>query len=148
MVIAVRTTNAKIITIGVYQYLSNSEMYGNTFMENIKKLYKYDGKCDYQQQYKAILEAEMVTITEGFTDNSPMSPGPSVTVKNTSARNSLNKISPVLDVKQKTAIHRMGYSKTKRNAIRTYGMLWYSIHKQRVRTKFTASVKNLFIIQF
>ena len=82
MVIAVRTTNAKIITIGVYQYLSNSEMYGNTFMENIKKLYKYDGKCDYQQQYKAILEAEMVTTTEGFTDNSPMSPGPYVVIKN------------------------------------------------------------------
>ena len=39
------------------------------------------GKCDGQQQYKAILGSEMVSTTEGFTDNSPMSPSKFVTVK-------------------------------------------------------------------
>ena len=41
---------------------------------NIKKLYKSSGKCDYKQHYKAILEAAMVYIPEGFTDNIPISP--------------------------------------------------------------------------
>ena len=38
-------------------------------------MYKYAGKCDEQNQYKAILEASMVSTTKGFTDNSPMDSG-------------------------------------------------------------------------
>ena len=30
------------------------------------------GKCDDQQQYKAIIEAAMVSTPEGFYDKSPM----------------------------------------------------------------------------
>ena len=40
----------------------------------MKKLYKYDGKCEYQQQYKDVIETAMVYTPEGFTDYSPMSP--------------------------------------------------------------------------
>ena len=58
--------------IGVDQSLSNSVMYEHRCLENIKKSYKSAGKCDYQQQYKAIIEAEMVSTTEGFIDNCPM----------------------------------------------------------------------------
>ena len=48
---------------------------------NITKLYKYDSKCDDQTQYKSILESEMISTPEVSTDNIPMLPGPSVTVK-------------------------------------------------------------------
>ena len=44
-------------------------------------LYKSTVKIDYQQQYKAILEAAMLSIPEVFTNNINMSSGPSVTVK-------------------------------------------------------------------
>ena len=56
-------------------------MYEHVCLVNIKKLYKYSKKIDGQQQYKAILEASMVSIPEVFTDNSPMSPTQSVPVK-------------------------------------------------------------------
>ena len=35
-------------------------------------LYKYAGRCDGQQQYKAILEAAMVSTIEVNTDNIPI----------------------------------------------------------------------------
>ena len=68
-------------TIRIHQSLSNSAFYEHICLENIKKLYKYSGKCDNQQQYKAIIETAMVSTTEEFTDNSLMLPGSSVTVK-------------------------------------------------------------------
>ena len=37
-----------MVTIGVDQSLSNSAMYGHRCLENIKKLYKSDVKCDDQ----------------------------------------------------------------------------------------------------
>ena len=37
-----------------------NEMYEHQCIENINNLYKPAGKCDDQQQYKAIIEAEMV----------------------------------------------------------------------------------------
>ena len=61
-----------MVTMRVDQSLSNSAMYENIFMENIKNLYKYDGKCDDQQQYKAILGESMVSTTELINDNIPM----------------------------------------------------------------------------
>ena len=39
-----------MVAIGVYQLLSNSAMYELSCLENVKKLYKYSGKCDDQQQ--------------------------------------------------------------------------------------------------
>ena len=35
-------------TIGIDQSVSNNDLYGHKFLENIKKLYKHDHKCDYQ----------------------------------------------------------------------------------------------------
>ena len=74
-----------MITFVVNQSLINSVMYEHRCLENINKLYKYAGKCDYQQQYKAILEASKVSTPEIFTVNGPISPSQSVTVKNPSA---------------------------------------------------------------
>ena len=48
-------------------------------------------KCEYQQQYKTIIEAALVSTHEGCTDNSPMTPNPYVSTKNPSARKSLRK---------------------------------------------------------
>ena len=45
-----------MVTIGLYQLLSNSAMYEHRSLENINNLYKYSGKCDYQQHYKDIIE--------------------------------------------------------------------------------------------
>ena len=36
-------------------------------MENIKKLYKCSGKCDNKQQYKVIIEVDMVSSPELIT---------------------------------------------------------------------------------
>ena len=58
--------------------------------KTIKKLYKYDGKCHDQQQHKAIFEKSMVYTPEGFTNNSTISPGSSVPVKNISASKSIH----------------------------------------------------------
>ena len=44
-------TKKYMVTIGIDQSLINSVLYGHRCLENIKKLYKYYGKCDYQQQY-------------------------------------------------------------------------------------------------
>ena len=49
-------------------------------------------------QYKAILEAAMVFTPEGFTDNSPMSRGLSLSVKKPSAIKSLCQFSEAWDV--------------------------------------------------
>ena len=69
------------------------------------------GKCDNQHKYKKILEAVMVPTPEIFTENSPMSLVPSVTVKNPSARNLLCLFTEVFDVKQKTSVQRLGAAK-------------------------------------
>ena len=79
-----------MVTIGIDQSLSNSAFYEHRFLENINKLYKSYGKFDNQQQYKDIIEAEMISTTEIFTDNIPISPGPSVTVKNPITRQLLH----------------------------------------------------------
>ena len=72
-------------TIGIHPSLSKNAIYEHKYLENIKKLYKQAGKCDDQQQFKDILEADMVSTPEGFTNNSPISPMTSTLVKKPSA---------------------------------------------------------------
>ena len=133
-----------MVTIGIDQQLINSAMYEHIFLENINKLYRYAGECDNQNQYKAILEAAMVSTTERFTENSPMSPGPSVNVKNPSARKSPRKFTEILDVKKKASVQRLCADKSKYKAIRSGIMLWSSIPKKRVHTKINERVKKSF----
>ena len=108
-----------MFTIGVYKLLSNSDLYEHRCLQNITKLYKSSGKCDYQQQYKAILGAAMVSTTEGLTENIPMSLNTSVPVDKPNARNPFRKFSELLDVKQKTYVRRLGDAESKYKAIRT-----------------------------
>ena len=72
-----------------------------------QKIYKSSGKCDEQQQYKAIIEAAMKSTYEGFNDNSLMSYGSYVPVKQPNAREFLCKFSETLGVKPKTDFHRL-----------------------------------------
>ena len=48
-------------TIGIDQSLINSALFEHMCLQNIKKLHKYTGKCDYQQQLKEIIEDAMVS---------------------------------------------------------------------------------------
>ena len=75
-------------------------MYEHRCLGKTKKLYTYSGKYDDKLQLKAIIEASMVSNTERFTDNSPMSPGPPIIVKNCSARKLLRLFTEVLYVKK------------------------------------------------
>ena len=90
-----------MVTIGLYQSLSNSALHKHIFLENIRKLYKSSGKCDDQQKYKAIIESDMVYNTEEVTKKSPVAAETSVTMKKPSARKLLSQILALIDVKQK-----------------------------------------------
>ena len=46
-------------------------MYEHGCPENINKLYKYAGKKDDQQQYKAIIESAMISTPDIFINNIP-----------------------------------------------------------------------------
>ena len=91
-----------MVTIVVDQYLNNSAIYEHRCLENIKELYKSAGKCDDQQQYKAIVEAAKVSTPEVFNYNSPMSPIQYLTLKNPIARKLLCQFLDTLEVKPKT----------------------------------------------
>ena len=54
-------------TIGIHPFLNKNYIYEHKCLENMKKLYKQSDKCDNQQQFKYILEADMVSTPEGFT---------------------------------------------------------------------------------
>ena len=71
-------------TIGVYQSLSNNAFYEYICLENIKMLYKSACNCDYEKQYKTILEAVVVSDPEGIIYNSPFSLSSSIPVNNLS----------------------------------------------------------------
>ena len=79
-------------------------MYGHIFLKTIKILYISAGKIYDQRKYKAIIEAAMVSTPDIFTDSSPMSPGPPMIVKKTSARKSLHLFIEVLDIKNKNSV--------------------------------------------
>ena len=50
-------------------------------LKTSKNIYKQAGKFDYRQQFKDILEADMVSTLEVFTNDSPISPMTSTPVK-------------------------------------------------------------------
>ena len=110
-------------------------MYEHRFMENIKKSYKSAGKCDDQQQYKAIIVSSMVSTTEVFNDNSPMSPSQYMNVKNPIAINSLHQFLDTLEVKPKTDVRMFCAAKSKRKAIIEDSILCSSVPNRRGHSK-------------
>ena len=93
-------------------------------MNNIKNIYQHADKCDYQQNLKDILDADMVSNPEGVTDNSPNVPTTSTPFKKPSARKSLCIFTNKLDVKQKTAKRRIVAAKSKLRAMRVGTIQW------------------------
>ena len=69
----------------------------------------------------------MVSNTDIFTDNSPMSPVPPMNVKKYSAIKSFRLFTEILDVKNKTAVQQVGDAKLKRKAVREGSMFWSNI---------------------
>ena len=55
-------------------------------MNNTKKIYQHEGKCDDQQNLKDIIDADILSTPEGVTDNSPNDHMASKPVKKPSAR--------------------------------------------------------------
>ena len=88
----------------------------------------------------------MVSSTEEFTDNSPMSPVPSVNFKNIIAIKSLHQFTQVLDIQNRTSVCRLVGAKSKFKATRAVSMLWSSIPKMRGYTKPMNGLINIFII--
>ena len=119
-------------TIVIDQFLSNCAMYEHRCVENIKKIYTSAVKCNYQLQFKAILEASIVSACERLIDNSPMSPGPPMIVKKFSVRKSLRIFTEILDAKKKTAFCQLCAAKSKRKEILSGSM--FSQNGLRVRS--------------
>ena len=65
----------------------------------------------------------MVSTPEIFTENSQMTPAPSMTARKPRAGKPLPIFTEVLDVKNKTDVRQVGTAKSKRNKIRSGSML-------------------------
>ena len=65
-----------------------------------------------------MIESKIVSTTDGFTKNSPISPSQSMNVKKPSASKSLCQFLESLDIKHKNDVHRLGAAKSKHKAIR------------------------------
>ena len=88
------------------------------------QIYQHVGKCDDQQNLKDILDAAMVSTTEGATYNSshvPMTPKP---VKKPSDNKSLCLFTNILNVKKNTAKCRVGAEESKRISTKVGKILW------------------------
>ena len=80
-------------------------------MNNIKKIYQHAGKCDNKEDFKDILDADMVSTPQGVTDKSPNVPMTSTPVKKPSAMKLLFIFTNIFDIKKKTAKCRIGAAK-------------------------------------
>ena len=98
-----------IHTIGIDQSLSKNAIYEHKCIENTKKLYKQAGKCDNQQQFKEILEDAIVSTSEGFTDNSTISPMISIPVNKPWAQKKLCLFTNILDMKKNKNCYPLGW---------------------------------------
>ena len=72
-----------------------------------QNIYKLAGKFDYQQQYKAIIEAAKVPTPEGSIGNIPIPYIPYVPVKQPNVSKSLRHFSETSEVKPKNAVCRL-----------------------------------------
>ena len=76
-------------TIGIDRSSFNMSTFEHRCMNNTKKIYQHAGKCDEKKNLKDILEAAILSTTEGVTNNSPNVHIPSTPFKKSSTRKSL-----------------------------------------------------------
>ena len=129
-------------TIGIYQSLSNNDIFEHKCLQNISKLYTHAGKCDYQQTFKDILEAAMFSTPEVFTNNSPRSPMTPTPFKKPSAVKSLCLFTNILYVKEKTDIPQFQYAKFNRKAIKAGTTPWSLKPNREVNSKINEQIKK------
>ena len=55
--------------IGIDKSLMNSALYEHICLENMKRLYKSDGRYYYQPQYKSLMQSVMVSPPEYSNEN-------------------------------------------------------------------------------
>ena len=77
----------------------------------------------------------MIYSTKILTDNSPIYPMTPTPVKKQSARKSLCIFMNILDVKNKSAICRFGYTKSKRKVKKSGTAVWAKKTKRKVKNQ-------------
>ena len=97
--------------------------------------------CDNQKRYKDILEADMVSTTEGFTNNITIYLRTSTPVKKPSAQKSLCMFTKVLEVK-KNAYRQVGAAKSKRKEINFGNTPLELEQKRNGNSKINEQIKN------
>ena len=90
----------------------------------------------------------MLSTTEGYKNNSPMKPNQSEPTKNIFARKPLSWFSETFDVKNKTAVCRLGTDKEERKKIITGNAAWLKITNIFDHTKIKKTAKKHFTIGF
>ena len=86
-------------TIGIDQSSFTRSSFEHKCMNNIKKIHQHEGKCDDQQNLKAIIDAAILSTPEVVTDNITNVHITSTPIKKQSARKSLCLFTNILDVK-------------------------------------------------
>ena len=122
-------------TIGIDQSLSNRASFEHNCLNNIKYIYQHSGKCDDQQNFKDILEADMVSNLEEITDDSPSFPVIKITVKTLSARKSLPLFTNIFDVQKRISIRTVGAAKPERKYIKAGSRLFKKKQDEKVIQK-------------
>ena len=84
---------------------------------------------------RPLLKQKMVSTPGVFTDNSPISPSQYISVKVLSSIKSLRHFLDTFKVKPNTAVRRFCSAESKRKAIRSDIMLWYSLPKRQGHSK-------------
>ena len=110
-------------TIGIDQSSLTTSCFEHRCMKNIKKIYQHAGKSDDQQNLKDILEADIISTPEGFTDNSTNVHMTSTPVNKPSARKSLCLFTTILDVKPTTAKRLFVAAKYRRKSMKACNSL-------------------------
>ena len=93
-------------------------------MNNNKNIYQHAGKCDDQQNLKDIIDAAILSTTEGVTDHSPNVHMTSTHDNKPSARKSLCIFTNILAVKPTMAKRRFVAAKSRRKSMKVCISLW------------------------
>ena len=104
-------------TIVIDQSLCNMSYFEHKCLNNIKNIYQHAGRCDDQKNLKYIIDAAMVLNPKEVADDIPNVTMTSTPVKKPSGSKSKCLFTNILNVKNKTAKHCVGFAKCKRRAV-------------------------------
>ena len=108
-------------------------------MNNTKKIYQHAVKYDDLQNIKDVLEADLISTLDIFTDNSPNVHTTSSPVKKPSARKSLCLFTNILDVKPTTAKLRFVAAKSRRKSMKVCNSVWTKKNEKGIQKSMSRS---------